>query len=145
MPISEGSVLALGSGTGDAEPHTDLRLQLRTDHDHGLPCLLHLRGGLAQVEIVGNSLGDDRVETRVIERLQPIAADIVRARGGTPLRWNRGARGKRLAHHFRVLRRLGERTAGEQRPGEYEPHRPPSPGGRPNRYACTACWKSRLS
>ena len=102
-------------GRAPAEHRADLRQQLRADHDHRLLRDRHPLRCLAQIEVVGDRLGDDRVEQRVVERLQPVIGHGAGRRIGLPCRRDRRSLRQRLLQHFAVLRQRRERAARDQR------------------------------
>ena len=97
-----------------AERRADLRQELRADHRDGLLGSPDLLCGLAQVEVVGNRLGHNRAELRVVQRLQPVVGDPTFRRRRLPRGRDARLRGQRPGDDL-VVRRCGrQRASGEQ-------------------------------
>ena len=59
--------MVLIASARNAEVKTHLWLELGADDDDSLPRHLHFRCGLAQIQVVGDRLGHDRVEAGIVE------------------------------------------------------------------------------
>ncbi len=121
------------AGRGGGDPALELRLR---DHGRDVGCRLrHRQHGLPQA--LARRRGDRGQVRRPDARAGP-AAGRPQLRPGRPAGRGRGA-GDRPAHPLRLVHRLQERRAADQRAGRQDPARPAldqARGGRDGRQGC---------
>ncbi len=98
-----------------AELRADLRQQLRADHHHVLLRDAHALGRLAEIGVVRDRLGDERVERGSLNDLSQSSADCARAGSACHAGGMRVSFGSACSKDLRLRRRRLERAAGERR------------------------------
>ena len=93
---------------------------MRADHGDGLAGHRHAICGLAQVQVVRHRLGNDGIQSRIVEALQPVTGDRAGSCGGFPRGWPLRPLRQGLLEHLGLRRRCLQRAAAKREAEDHQ-------------------------